>query len=60
MLIETDPCQYCDFTPAICSGDIELCMIHRRLVRTVSSEQYEEQKEEWYKSLEKRDLNFRT
>ena len=48
MLIETDPCQYCDFTPAVCDGDIELCMMLREQSRPISNEEYEKRKLERY------------
>lgn len=29
MIIETEPCKYCDFAPCICGRDIEDCMMER-------------------------------
>jgi hypothetical protein len=30
MIIETEPCESCDFTPSVCGCDIELCMMNRK------------------------------
>ena len=29
MIIETEPCKYCDFAPCVCGRDIEDCMKER-------------------------------
>ena len=29
MIIETEPCKYCDFAPCVCGRDIEDCMRER-------------------------------
>jgi hypothetical protein len=31
MIIETEPCESCDFTPSVCGCDIELCMMNQKI-----------------------------
>ena len=49
MLIETNPCEKCDFTPSICDGDIEICQLTKGNSNPISSEDYEKEKLEQYK-----------
>ena len=44
MLIETNPCGDCDFSPEFCSCDIEICQITRGASKPISEEQYEKEK----------------
>lgn len=44
MLIETDPCKNCDFSPEFCSCDIDICQITRGKSKPVSEKQYEKEK----------------
>jgi hypothetical protein len=30
MIIDTEPCESCDFSQAVCGNDIELCMMNRK------------------------------
>ena len=56
MLIETNPCDNCDFTPAVCGGDIEICQLTRGNSCPISSEQYEKEKEEEYRKIERKEM----
>lgn len=56
MIIETDPCQYCDFAPAVCDGDIEICMMLKGKTRPVSGEEYEQRKLKRYLREERNSL----
>lgn len=53
MLIETEPCNGCDFSPEYCSCDIDICQITRGESKPVSSEKYEEEKIKRYKHFER-------
>ena len=51
MIIETNPCEHCDFTPTVCSCDIEMCMMLCGSPME-SEEQYEQEKMERYSHFE--------
>lgn len=38
MVIETEPCKECDFTPSVCGCDLELCMRDRKYRADYGSE----------------------
>lgn len=52
MLIETEPCIDCDFSPEYCSCDVDICQITRGRARPISEEQYEEEKLKKYQKME--------
>lgn len=56
MIIETNPCKNCDFSPIVCSCDIDICMMLGDN-QMMSNEQYEQEKLERYKEME-RDVDF--
>lgn len=56
MLIETNPCENCDFTPAVCDCDIEICQLTRGNSCPISSEQYEKEKEGEYRKIERKEM----
>lgn len=44
MLIETEPCEDCDFSPEFCSCDIDICQITRGKSKPISEEAYQSDK----------------
>lgn len=52
MLIETEPCISCDFSPEYCSCDIDICQITRGESKPISSKLYEGEKLEKYRKME--------
>lgn len=44
MIIETNPCEDCDFSPAVCDGDIAICQMTLGNTRLISEEDYEKKK----------------
>lgn len=52
MLIETNPCEDCDFSPAFCSCDIDICQITRGKSKPINEEQYEKEKLHRYMDYE--------
>ncbi len=56
MLIETNPCENCDFSPAVCDGNIEICQLTRGNSSPVSSEEYEKEKKEEYRKIERKEM----
>lgn len=52
MLIETEPCKECDFSPEYCSCDIDICQITRGESKPVSEEKYKREKLREYKKIE--------
>ncbi len=51
MIIETNPCEQCDFSPTVCSCDIDICMMLGGSPME-SEEQYEQHKIERYRYFE--------
>lgn len=49
MIIETNPCENCDFTPSVCDGDVEICQLTKGTSRPISEDEYETAKSERYK-----------
>lgn len=49
MIIETNPCERCDFTPSICDGDIEICQLTLGNSKPILSSSYENKQVEQYK-----------
>ena len=43
MIIETNPCEYCDFSPSVCSCEIEICQMSLGSIM-VDNEQYNREK----------------
>lgn len=53
MIVETEPCKNCDFSPEYCSCDIDICQITRGgQSKPISEEQYEEEKLREYDKIE--------
>lgn len=51
MIIETNPCEYCNFTPTVCSCEVEICMMLCGSPME-SEEQYEQKKIKQYSRFE--------
>ena len=52
MIIETEPCKDCDFSPEYCSCEIDICQVTRGESRPVGSRRYEEEKLRRYEEME--------
>lgn len=44
MIIETNPCEDCDFSPVICDGNIAICQMTLGNTRPISEEEFEKKK----------------
>lgn len=53
MLIETEPCKDCDFSPEFCSCEIDICQITMGKSKPISEEQYEKEKLQRYMKEER-------
>lgn len=52
MIIETEPCENCDFSLEYCSCDIDICQITRGRAMPISEERYEAEKMRIYQKTE--------
>lgn len=52
MLIETEPCLECDFSPGYCCCDIDICQMSRGESRPTSEDEYETKRLRKYKKME--------
>lgn len=48
MIIETNPCEKCEFIPSMCDGDIEIYQMRKGNASPISNEEYEHKKTEQY------------
>lgn len=53
MLIETEPCKDCNFSPEYCSCDIDICQITRGKSKPVSEERFKIEKLKEYQKAER-------
>lgn len=58
MLIETEPCKDCDFSPEYCSCDIDICQITKGKSKPIGSEQYEAEKISGYEKIERMQMGM--
>lgn len=58
MLIETEPCKDCDFSPEYCSCDIDICQITKGKSKPISGEQYEAEKISGYEKIERMQMEM--